>query len=261
MIITHNINWPSCLSKKLYPAIKQGWEDSKKPIHFFWGLGADLPKQIKEVAKRGEEWWYVDTGYVTKDIKRYPTPDILDYDNTYFRICRGGIHTTNMKPIKTLPSRSRYFLSQKVFFKGWNNNADGHILIAPSSETVTRFINKMTQEEWVENVVRRIKKITDREIRFRNKPRPGNQWWNTDIKDDLKDAYCLVTNMSLSAIDAILLGVPVICDKKHVARPISSPDINNLYKPDNVNVWLQQLGDNQFTLKEIKNGTAYECLK
>ena len=66
--------------------------------------------------------------------------------------------------------------------------------------------------------------------------------------------------MSLSAIDAIMMGIPIICDKKHVARPISSTSINDLNKPD-VNGWLQQLGDNQFTLKEIKNGTAYDYLK
>ena len=260
MIITHNINWSPCLSKKIYPAIKEGWKDEGRPVHFFWGLGADLPKQINEVIKRNEEWWYVDVGYITADIKRYPTPEILDYENTYFRICRGGIHSSSMKEVSSWPSISRTFYNKNTCFTGWNNNPDGHILIAPSSEIVTRFINNRTQAEWVNKVTERLKKVTDKEIRFRNKPRPSNKWWNTDIKDDLKEAYCLVTNMSLSAIDAIMMGIPIICDKKHVARPISSTSINDLNKPD-VNGWLQQLGDNQFTLKEIKNGTAYDYLK
>jgi hypothetical protein len=63
-------------------------------------------------------------------------------------------------------------------------------------------------------VTEELKKYTDREIRVRNKPRPNNEWWNTDIKDDLKDCHCLVTNMSLSAIDAILNRVPVIVQVK-----------------------------------------------
>ena len=58
----------------------------------------------------------------------------------------------------------------------------------------------MSQEEWIEQVSKDIKEHTDRKIIVRNKPRPGNQWWETDIKDDLKDAHCLVTNMSLSLI-------------------------------------------------------------
>ena len=39
---------------------------------------------------------------------------------------------------------------------------------------------------------------------MRNKPRPNNEWWGTDIKDELKDCHCLVNNMSLAAVDAIL---------------------------------------------------------
>lgn len=260
MIITHDINWSPCLSKKIYPALYAGWPDEGRPVHFFWGLGADLPKQINEVIRRKEEWWYVDVGYITADIKRYPTPEILDYDNTYFRICKGGIHSRSMKYNQTWPRLSRAFYQQKLFFSGWKNNPDGHILLAPSSETVTKFINGMTQSEWVRKITKRLKSVTDKEIRFRNKPRPGNQWWNTNIKDELKDAYCLVTNMSLSAIDAILMGIPIICDKQHVARPLTSTNINNLNKPD-VNNWLQQIGDNQFTLEEIQNGTAYKYLK
>ena len=46
---------------------------------------------------QGEEWWYVDNGYMTQQITRYPEPIIHDYDKTYFRICKGGIHTTKFK--------------------------------------------------------------------------------------------------------------------------------------------------------------------
>ena len=79
----------------------------------------------------------------------------------------------------------------------------------------------MTQEEWTERMTTMIRRYTDREIRFRNKPRPNNEWWGTDIKDSLKGAHCLVTNMSLSAIDAVMNMTPVICDVKNVCYPIS----------------------------------------
>ena len=42
---------------------------------------------------QGEEWWYVDVGYLTEQITRYPEPIINNYDNTYFRICKGNIHS------------------------------------------------------------------------------------------------------------------------------------------------------------------------
>ena len=60
MIITHDIPWDKCLSQQLFPAIKKGWKDTKmKPIHFFWGLGANNLKEIAQVKEKGEEWCFV----------------------------------------------------------------------------------------------------------------------------------------------------------------------------------------------------------
>ena len=42
--------------------------------------------------EKGIEWWYVDVGYITEQITRYPEPKIHNYDRTYFRICKGNIH-------------------------------------------------------------------------------------------------------------------------------------------------------------------------
>ena len=89
MIITHNIPWDKCLSKQLFPAIEKGWTDTDKPIHFFWGLAGQNRKEIRKCMESGEEWWYVDVGYLTQQITRYPEPKIHDYDKTYFRICKG----------------------------------------------------------------------------------------------------------------------------------------------------------------------------
>ena len=50
-------------------------------------------------------------------------------------------------------------------------------------------INGISQEEWIKQVSEEVRKHTDRPIKVRNKPRPDNEWWNTDIKDDLKNGY------------------------------------------------------------------------
>jgi hypothetical protein len=115
-------------------------------------------------------------------------------------------------------------------------------------------------------VTAEIRKFTDREIRVRNKPRPGNEFWNTDIKDQLKDCHCLVTNMSLSAIDAVMNKVPVICSKTNVVAPIASHGIKFIDKPfkpgrKTMEDWLKYVAENQFTIEEMANGTAYKTLK
>ena len=124
----------------------------------------------------------------------------------------------------------------------------------------------MTQSEWIEKVKIELRKHTDREIKVRNKPRPDNQWWNTDIKDDLKNCHCLVTNMSLSSVDALLNYVPVIADAKNVAWPVSSREPKFVEKPlksgrKTMIEWLNWLSQHQFTLQEIEDGLAYKTLK
>ena len=265
MIITHDLDWDKCLSKQLWPAIKKGWQDTQmRPIHFFWGLAGKNIPYIKGCIERNEEWWYVDNGYLTQQITRYPEPKIHDYDKTYFRIVKGSLHTQKGKTgsVERLSKLEQQGIDVK--FKGWTDNTD-HILLCPSSPTVTQFVNDISQEEWVESVKSELRQHTDRPIKFRNKPRPGNQWWNTNIKDDLKGAHCLITNMSLAAVDAIINQVPVLTHSKNVAFNVSInnlPNINKPFKPSReiIDPWLNMLSHNQFTIPEIEDGTAFRIL-
>ena len=258
MIHTHTLPWDKCLSHQLMPAIQKGWKDNGKDIHFFWGLAGQNIRQIKECQEQGLEWWYVDNGYITEQITRYPEPIIKDYDKTYFRLCKGGIHTTSFKEYDNKRLNTE--------FKGWQSGE--HILICPSSPTVTYYINDMTQEDWIKQITDKIKECTDRPVRLRNKPRPSNKWWGTDILDDLKDAHCLVTNMSLAAVDAIINGVPCITYSRNVAAGVSNRDIsyktlNYPFKPDGdkINRWMRMLSYNQFTIREIEDGIAFKVLQ
>ena len=265
MLITHEIEWDKCLSKQLWPAIKKGWQDTQmRPVHFFWGLAGKNIPYIKGCIERNEEWWYVDNGYLTQQITRYPEPKIHDYDKTYFRIVKGSLHTQKGKTgsVERLSKLEQQGIDVK--FKGWTDNTD-HILLCPSSPTVTQFVNDISQEEWVESVKSELRQHTDRPIKFRNKPRPGNEWWNTNIKDDLKGAHCLITNMSLAAVDAVINQVPVLTHSKNVAFDVSInnlPNINKPFKPSReiIDPWLNMLSHNQFTIPEIEDGTAFRIL-
>ena len=88
MIITHKIAWDKCLSHKLMPAIQKGWKDEGRDVHFFWGLAGKNTSEIRGCLERGDEWWFIDTGYLSSQITRYPEPMINDYDKTYFRIIK-----------------------------------------------------------------------------------------------------------------------------------------------------------------------------
>ena len=267
MIITHKLNWDKCLSHQIWPAIKKGWKDEDKPIHFFWGLAGANIGEIRKCVENKEEYWFVDTGYISSQITRYPEPKILDEKRTYFRICKGSFHT-NLGKVNT-PARYEKLIKLGIDaeFKGWRADDRGkHILLCPSSQMVTYHLNGISQKEWVEIAKQEIRKHTDREIRFRNKPRPGNEWWDKDIKKDLKDCHALVTNYSLSAFDALLNYIPVFAEANSVLGPVTSRDIKKIEKPlkpgrKTMEEWLKFVAENQFTLDEMADGTAYETLK
>jgi hypothetical protein len=68
--------------------------------------------------------------------------------------------------------------------------------------------------------------------------------------------------MSLSAIDAVMNKVPVITSPQNVCVPISSISISEIQKPDppTMNIWIDFVVNNQFTIPEIESGIAYNML-
>ena len=138
------------------------------------------------------------------------------------------------------------------------------LLLAPSSQTVCIYMHGLSQEDWIKQAGEEIRCYSDRLIRMRNKPRPNNKWWGTDIKDELKDCYALVTNMSLAAVDAVLNKVPVVTHSSNVCYSVSGrlEGINERRMParEDMTVWLRTVANNQFTLQEIEDGVAYEVL-
>ena len=141
MIITHKIGWQKCLSHQIWPAIEKGWKDDGRPTHFFWGLADNNLKGIRDCIDKNEDWYYVDVGYLTQQITRYPEPKIHDYDKTYFRICKGNIHTIRGKVGSGVRLQKLESQGIDVEFKGWNTGETRHILLCPSSQLVTYHVN------------------------------------------------------------------------------------------------------------------------
>ena len=83
-------------------------------------------------------------------------------------------------------------------FKGWYTGETKHILLCPSSPTVTYHINGISQEDWIKVVGEDLRKFSDLPIKVRNKPRPNNEWWER-YKRRFKRLSLSVTNMSLNS--------------------------------------------------------------
>ena len=149
MNIYHKLDWNKCLSHEIWESFKKGWPESDEEVHFFWGLAGKNVPEIQKCMDENKKWFYVDVGYFTEQITRYPEPKIHNYDKTYFRIVHENLHT-----VKGIPGDGEriHELESKdinVEFKGWETGDTNHILVCPSSQMVTYNINGMNQDEWI----------------------------------------------------------------------------------------------------------------
>ena len=105
------------------------------------------------------------------------------------------------------------------------------------------------------------KEFTKKSYGLEAKEVPPKPKTYSDIKEDVKDAWCVVTNMSLSAIDGILNMTPAFTHQRHVASLVTSRKIDKVEKPfkpgrKTVQEWLNMTANHQFTIQEIEDGVA-----
>ena len=89
--------------------------------------------------------------------------------------------TTDDTRYKKLLNEEHEIIKQIENYKQKEVPKDGHILHTPSSNGVCNYMHKCKQHSWIHWSDEQIKKYTDKEIIFRNKPRPGNKWWTKNI--------------------------------------------------------------------------------
>lgn len=89
----------------------------------------------------------------------------------------------------------------------WENNPNGHVLIAPNRSFGRR--GRIMPEGWADQVARQVRAIAHgREVRIRR--HPGTAVPPTPLAADLAGAFCAVIWSSSVGVAALLAGVPVI---------------------------------------------------
>ena len=112
---------------------------------------------------------------------------------------------------------------------------------------------------WPQDVVYRLRQVTDRPVRIR--PHPGA---NRECPlYDLTDTWAAVTWASGAGIKAIVGGVPVFCERSNwIGAPAAGKGIDNIedrFLGDRMPM-LRRLSYAQWTIDEIKRGEPFEWL-
>ncbi len=205
------------------------------------GSQMEFKEIIQDWIRRGRRFVYWDRGYLNRGgvtwIKR-KGPE-------YFRWHVGCYQMQGIRPDAPHERLARLRLD----IRPWRTDGRTVVIAAPSKH----YAELHGVQNWVEET-RKSLIGCGRRVVVRQK------FSRVPLDRDLHDAHCLITHGSVAAIEAVLLGVPVIVHPSCAAAPIGRTalaDLENLARPDRTE-WLRSLASCQFTLDEIQSGEIWE---
>jgi len=193
-------------------------------------------------------FWFIDSGYT----------NFLTGKKQWHRLVINHLHHTT--PQGYFPADRLGLLPSMPV--PWRSQGSRIVVVCASDNH--HWICGTTQEIWQQRVKKEIRHHTDRPIEWRNKQHSRKTRTSVfeDLRDD-KDVYCVISDSSAAAIEAIWLGIPVITLGRHISSAVTRnhlSEINDLYRGP-VGDWLCALTYSQFTQEEMYDGTALELIK
>lgn len=185
-------------------------------------------------------------------------------DNTSDRL-------TKLK-LKMQPWRPRTYQPKYILVLGQNANSHQWRDMPP-------------MQDWVEEVITKIRTVTDRDIRVRPHPRSTlEQSWiketirnyndvyfnqprqvagtydDFDFDKQLNDAWCVVNWSSNPATQAALNGVPIFTGPESLAAPVANLNLKRIEDPDmpDRQQWANNIAYTEWTVEEIASGEPLE---
>lgn len=153
------------------------------------------------------------------------------------------------------------FAALGIELKPWREDG-GHILVCPNRSF--GMPGMIMPCDWANDVAKRLKKLTGREIRVR--PHPGNVPAKKPLADDLAGAWAVVIWGSSAGVHALVAGIPVICESPYWICKEAAGRFEHIEHPAQFG-WgrgrghaLQELSWAQWTLDEIQSGEAFDHL-
>ncbi len=248
---------------EVFDGVKKTWPDQvqlldnlkhKDPAQnsMFWGFVNNNLDMVRKLETRKHNFWFADTPYFGRFDNNNLKPN-----NHYWRVCKNRIHAKFYKDCK-----SDRFEKFNIDIKAPKLKGE-HILVCPSSAGIHNYLD---QVNWTNDTIEFLKRYTDRPIRLRHKPRgrgtSGPSEAKVPLAEDLKDAWACVTSCSISAVEAVCMGVPVFSHEKSFASAMGNLHLEDIEQPffADPEPWLYSLAYQQFTPEELGNGTAIEIL-
>jgi len=223
-------------------------QDSSKPVLI---RNIILNEEILRQRISGNQpFWFLDTGYTNH----------LHDKKLWHRIVANHVHDipdlTRSWPsdrLRTLPS----------FPRPWHGKGS-RILIVENSPSHYRLYGDDIQA-WRTRIAQELDQYDntmEREWYAKNNKKERVSVYRY-LEQDPKSWYCVITDCSAAAIEAIWLGIPVITLRRHITAPVARDTISRLHDlyRGSMGDWLCALTYSQFTVAELRDGTAHKILR
>ena len=189
---------------------------------------------IRQANENQSDWLYVDNGYLGK----YKRVLLNSTAPRYFRKGRRFEHDTQLQP--------------------WRGGSGSKIILLPPSPP---YMDTFGSRDFLNEMAHSINIHTGKDIIVRAKPAKGRlaRPW----RDQLEEAYCVVTWGSALALDAMIMGVPTIslgdCPAKFASKKLSDLETNAMMiEPPRMEI-IDSLTWSSFDKNEL--GKAYNIVK
>lgn len=164
-----------------------------------WNRYGDMHNIATRVEQQGGTVVVAENGYVAPG---GVSPHVTD-PREWYALAIGGHNGSGTWPVGG-PER---WDALGVDLKPWRTEGD-HVLVCPNRPFGRPDL--IMPIDWADKVVKRLRKVTNRPIRVR--AHPGNGAHKTPLADDLKGAHAVVIWSSSAGVQALIAGVPVICE-------------------------------------------------
>lgn len=206
-------------------------------------------ESIKFRILAGREFWFTDTGY---------TNFVASKGKPWHRLVHNHIH----QDLTHLNFPADRLSNLAVFPKPWRTTGD-KILVVESSDNHYRMLGT-DRNSWRDTIANELAKHTNRPVEYRSKNMDRKERDSVyELLMSSDEYYCVISDSSAAAVEAVWAGVPIITLNKHITTAVARTqisDIENLYRGP-IGDWLCALTYSQFTKKEMQNGTAWKIIE
>ena len=225
-------------------------KDTNLPL-IIRGLGGGSRKALQHCWETGRTYYAIDTGYFGNGKSK---------SKGWHRVTKN-----NLQYLDPIIERDTERL-KKIGYKHKKFTDGSKILVCPPSEKVMLLWGQPDPETWVNNVVKELKRYTDRPIEIRLKPNRTERISTKTIEEALADdVHCLVTYNSIAAVEALMNGKPAIALGPNAASVLCNSklsEVEDLNKPDKDTMiaFMAHLSYCQFNRHEMLNGYAWRVV-